>query len=422
MNQSTSKRHVIVVGAGIVGVSTALRARRHGFDVTLIDRLPPGDATSFGNAGVLASLSVVPVTVPGLLRKVPKMLADPVGPLYLRWRHLPKMASWLRAYLSNCKPERAQYIAEKLAGITGDSLEEHQSLAQGSPAERRIRTMGYAFAYRSRAAFDADAFAWDIRRSLGFEFEVFEGAAVREVEPTIGPNYQCLVVSHAQHGTIDEPGNYVKDLAATFAAEGGTIQQDEVTEIVVRDRRFTGVQLKGGGLLEGDSLALAGGVWSKQLLQPLGIDVPLEAERGYHVELHGANVQPQHAVSVTDGKFVATPMRGRLRLAGLVELAGIDAPPIEAPIKTLLTHARRIFPQLQWESQTEWMGRRPSTPDSLPVIGPVPDIDGVHLAFGHQHIGLTGGPRTGRLVADGIAGQRPNIDLAPYSVSRFAKR
>ncbi len=416
-----STQHVIVIGAGIVGVSTALRARRHGLDVTLIDRLPPGDATSFGNAGVLASLSVIPVTVPGLLGKVPKMLMDPIGPLYLRWQYFPKIIPWLRDYLSNCKPERTRYIAEHLAGVTGNSLEEHQALAKGTPAEKRIRTMEYAFAYRNRAGFDGDAFAWNIRRELGFDFDVHEGDAVREVEPALGPNYNCLVVSRAHHGTIDEPGNYVKDLAATFADEGGRILTADVREIVVRDQKFSGVRLESGEVVEGDNLALAGGVWSTRLLEPLGVKIPLEAERGYHVELHGCNVEPRHAVSITDGKFVATPMRGRLRLAGLVELAGIDAPAIKAPIKTLIAHAKNAFPDLQWESQTDWMGRRPSTPDSLPVIGPVPNIKGLHLAFGHQHIGLTGGPRTGRLVADSIAGQTPNVDLSPYSVERFKR-
>ena len=411
--------HVLVLGAGIVGVSTALRTLRHGIRVTLIDRLPPGDATSFGNAGVLASCSMIPVTVPGLPGKVPGMLADPHGPLYLRWRYLPKMLPWLRDYLKNCSKERATDIAGKLAGITSDSLQEHLTLAHGTAAEKRIRKMGYAFAYRTRAAFDSDAFGWNLRKQHGFEFEIFEDDAVREIEPTIGPAYQCLVVSHEQHGTIDEPGNYVKDLASTFVSEGGELVQAEVATIEVHDQQFEGLKLRDGRLLRADSLVLAGGAWSAQLLRPLGIHIPLEAERGYHVELCDCNIVPKHAVSVTDGKFVATPMNGRLRLAGLVELAGLDAPAISAPIRTLIARAKQIFPTLQYGETSEWMGRRPSTPDSLPVIGQAPGITGLHLAFGHQHIGLTSGPRTGRLLADSIAGLTPNVDMTAYSAERF---
>jgi D-amino-acid dehydrogenase len=418
--QQSEAKHVLVLGAGIIGVCAALRAVRRGMRVTLVDRLPPGDATSYGNAGVLATCSFVPVTVPGLLGKVPKLLADPLGPLYLRWRSLPRLMPWLMRYLANCEASRSRSIAKALSSLTADSYGEHFEIARGTAAERRVRKMAYAFAYRNRAGFEADAFGWNLRREFGTKFEVYEGAAASAVEPTLGSNYQCLVVAEEQHGTIDEPGEYVKDLAAAFVAEGGSVVQAEVAKIQVSDGSVRGVQLVSGEMLDADAVVVAAGVWSARLLEPLGINIPLEAERGYHVELSGCNKAPRHALSVTDGKFVATAMGDKLRLAGLVELASIDAPPIKAPIRTLLGRAEQIFDGLQYDSYTEWMGRRPATPDSLPVIGELPGAKGVHMAFGHQHIGLTCAPRTARLLVDNIAGSQANVDMSAYAVERFS--
>ena len=417
--EQDSPKRLLVLGAGIVGVATALRAQRRGMAVTLIDRSLPGDATSYGNAGVLASCSFVPVTVPGLLGKVPKLLTDPLGPLYLRWRSMPKLLPWQVRYMANCDEARSRAIAKQLASLTADSYGEHFEMARGTPAERRVRKMAYAFAYRSRAAFDADSFSWGLRRELGIEFDVFEGHAAHEVEPTLSDNYQCLVVSEQQHGTIDEPGEYVKDLARVFAAAGGEVVRAEVNNIVMKDGIFIGVSTSAGTQIDADAIVVAAGVWSAELLEPLGIKVPLIAERGYHVELHGCNKTPRHALSITDGKFVATAMGDRLRLAGLVELADIDSPPIKAPIRTLLARAEQVFSKLHYEHHTEWMGRRPSTPDSLPIIGAVPGAKGVHMAFGHQHVGLTCAPRTARLLVDMLAGTAPNIDMQPYALERF---
>ncbi|MEM7407325.1 MAG: FAD-dependent oxidoreductase [Pseudomonadota bacterium] len=416
---SRDKKHLLVLGAGIVGVASALRGLRAGLDVTLVDRLPPGDSTSFGNAGVLASLSFIPVTTPGLIGKVPSMLANPIGPVYVQWSRLPAMLPWLWRYLRNSSRERATAIAHSLAPLTLDSFAAHRDLAAGTPAARRVREMGYAFAYRDRAAFDGDAFGWNLRTEHGISYDVYEDDAAREVEPAMGRGYRCLVVSSEQHGTIDEPGNYVKELAEAFTSAGGTYRQAGVASLEVRDGRFAGLKLENGETLAGDDVVLAAGVWSAELLKPLGINIPLQAERGYHVELLGSNRVPRHALSVTDGKFVATPMGDRVRLAGLAEFASIDAPPSKAPVKTLLTRARQIFDDLEYESHTEWLGRRPTTIDSLPVLGELGRQQGIHLAFGHQHVGLTCAPTTARLVVDRIAGVPSNQDMAPYSAERF---
>ena len=408
---------VVVIGAGIVGVSTAIWLQREGRDVILIDRSGPGEGTSYGNGGVLASCSIVPVTVPGLIRKAPAMLLDPGQPLFLRWSYLPKLAPWLVRYLSHCKREDVERIADALLPIVGDSLADHQALSAGTGAEKWIVPSDYLFAYRDRAHFAGDSFGWSIRRARGIAWEEIEGPAVGDYDP-IFSNDIGFLARVPGHGMITDPGRYVKDLAAHAEKDGARIIKAEVTDFVREAGKVIGVRAS-GETISGSAVVVATGVWSKRLAAKLGLAVPLESERGYHIDLWGANRMPRSPVMIASGKFVATPMQGRLRLAGIVEFGGVEAPPSRAPFKLLLNQVKAAIPGISWDEAREWMGHRPAIADSIPVIGEAPALGGAFLGFGHHHIGLTGGPKTGRLLAQLIAGQRPNIDLAPYAPSRF---
>ena len=418
MSESTS---IIVIGAGIVGVATALNLLRAGRPVTIVDKQAPGDGASFGNGGILVPSSIVPVTVPGLLKKAPRMLLDPSGPLYLRWRYLPRLLPWLTQYLGHCTAEHTERIAAGLAPMVAQSLDEHRRLAKGTAAERRIRAMSYAFVYRDKAHYDADGFGWRLRRENGIVWRTVEGDAVLEAEPALDPAYRFLAIFDDQHGTIDAPGDYVKDLARAFVAEGGHIERREINRL---ERGADGrIRLHTDqGILGAETVVVATGAWSARLLASLGIKIPLESERGYHIELVEPSLTLNNALMLSEGKCVATPMSGRIRIAGLVEFAGLDAGPSRAPIRTLLTWAKRMFPGLTFEHHTEWMGHRPAPADSLPIIGSMPGADGLFAAFGHHHVGMTSGPRTGRLLADLIVGRRPNVDLSIYRPSRFTGR
>jgi len=418
--EPTGRNTVVVVGAGIVGIATALCLQRHGRDVVLIDRLEPGEGASFGNAGVLASSSIIPVTVPGLLAKVPKLLVDPLGPLYLRWSYLPRMLPWLFDYLRHCSEKRVRHIARHMAPLVADSLDEHQRLAEQTPAASRIVTKPYSFVFPDRAAFEADRLAWALRAGHDISWDIVEGGAVRAQEPTLAPRYKCLVCLRHQHGLIDHPGAYVKELARAFAAAGGRIVTGSVTGFLRTGHRVTGVATEAEEIVA-DTVVVAAGAWSARLLKSAGIHVPLESERGYHIELRKPSIMPNGALMIADGKFVATPMGNDLRLAGLVEFGGLDAAASAAPIRTLLKRAEMVFPGITYEDHTEWLGHRPAISDSLPVLGPVDSHPGLVLAFGHHHVGMTSGPRTGRLIADLIVGRHPNIDLSPYNVARFSK-
>ena len=414
MTQNT----VAIIGAGIVGVSTAIWLLRDGFRVVLVDKAGPGEGTSFGNGGILASCSVVPVTGPGLIAKAPRMALDPNQPLFVKWGYLPRMIPWLWRYLSHANRKDTARIAAALAPLAGDSLAEHQALADGTPAARWVVPCDYLYVYRDRAAYHGDAFGWDLRRQHGFRWEELEGAAFDAYDPAFADE-QGFAVRLPDHGRITDPGAYTKALAAHAESLGARIIKAEVTGIQRESGQVTGLRL-GGDALPCDAAVLAAGVWSKPLADSLGLNVPMETERGYHLELWSPSLTPRAPVMIASGKFVITPMEGRLRLAGVVEFGGLDAPPSARPIELLRENARAALPGLSWEAEKEWMGHRPAPADSIPLIGEAPGARGAYLGFGHHHIGLTCGPKTGRWLAQMIAGRKPNIDLAPYSPSRFA--
>ncbi|MEO1491971.1 MAG: FAD-binding oxidoreductase [Pseudomonadota bacterium] len=414
----TKPQSIAVVGAGIVGVSTAEWLRRDGHTVTLMDRTDPGQPaqTSYGNAGILAATSIVPVPVPGLLAKVPKMLLDPLGPLHLKWSYLPRLLPWLVPFLRRATREDVEKTAAALTNILGDTVEQHKALAGGTGAEHFITDGIYAFLYRSQDACDGDAWAHDLRAQHGARIEFRDLNRLREEDPHLGDHY-TYAACYMDHGWISDPGSYVAGLFAHYQSEGGGFQQGEVDDIAPRE---TGADVTVNGATQSfDHVVLAGGAWSGRLVQALGHKPGLESERGYHLVLKTPNHAPPFPYMLADGKFVATPMEGGLRCAGQVEFGGLDAGPSEAPFRIAKTRIKHLYPNLEWAGEERWLGHRPSTIDSVPFIGPSPKAPQIHFAFGAQHVGLTSGPKTGRLIADMIGGRTPNIDMTPFRVGRF---
>ncbi|MDE4141962.1 MULTISPECIES: NAD(P)/FAD-dependent oxidoreductase [Rhodobacterales] len=412
-----SAPQTIVIGAGIVGAATAIWLRRAGHEVTLIDKGEPGMGASYGNGCILASSAIVPVTTPGLLPKGPKYLMDPNFPLFMRWSYAPKLVPWLVKYLSHANDGDTRRIAKGLTHVIGDSVEQHQALTRGTPAAKWVQESDYCFAYEDRAAFDADKYVWDLRREAGFVPELIEGAEVQEREPILAPEMKLLAVMK-NHGYILNPGNYVRDLVNLLQEMGGRFVQAEVKDFDLSGGRISAVDTD-KGRFECREAVLATGVWSKPLMQKLGLNVPLEAERGYHIVFKGPSQTPNNPMMLASGKFVATAMDQGLRCAGIVEFGGLSEEKSKAPLALLRRKVKQCFPQMVAESEEEWLGYRPAPSDSLPLIGEVGST-GVYAAFGHHHVGLTGGAKTGRMVADMIAGQPSNIDLRPYEPDRFA--
>ncbi|MEO0544210.1 MAG: FAD-binding oxidoreductase [Pseudomonadota bacterium] len=411
------KKKVIIVGAGIVGVSAAIWLQREGHEVVLIDKAGPGEGASHGNGGILASCSIVPVTGPGLVSKAPRMLLDPNQPLFVKWRYLPKLMPWLVRYLSHANKADTQRIASALAPIIGDSLNDHLALATRTRAEKWITPSDFLYMYNDRRHFHDDAFTWSLRKAHGFDWEELEGDAFKQYDPAFADD-QGFAAKLPGHGHITDPGRYVKDLAAHVESQGGGIIHSEVVGFVRENGAVTGV-LVGGDAIACDEVIIAAGARSKPLCKQLGLDIPLESERGYHLELVEPNMMPRAPVMVSSGKFVVTPMDGRLRLAGIVEYGGLEAKASRGPLKLLRQKIQSVMPGLAWGETVEWMGHRPVPADSIPLIGKVPGTSNAWLGFGHHHIGLTGGPKTGRILSQLAAGKKPNIDLTPYAPSRF---
>lgn len=409
-------KHVVIVGCGIVGVSVAVWLQRAGHRVTLVDRAGPAGGTAYGNAGVLASSAVVPVTVPGIIRKAPGMLADRSSPLFMIWSYFPALLPWLVRYLGYANHADVLRIARALYPLLHDSLEQHQDLAAGTGAEQYVHPGFYYFAYGNRAEFVEEKAAWDVRRDLGYRWEEMDGAAFGDAEPVF-ENRFGFAVRLGGHGRISDPGEYVSALADHVVSQQGRLVIAEVRDIRLERDAVQGLVTREGEIAC-DAMVLATGAWSGPLVGKFGFGIPLETERGYHIELVNPSRMPAHPVMVASRKFVATPMDGRLRCAGLLEFGGLTAKSNRRALGLLEEQVGKLMPGLRYDRIEHWLGHRPAPADSIPYIGAVPGVAGAYMALGHHHVGLTAGAKTGRVLAQLISSGAADIDLDPYRVSR----
>lgn len=410
--------HVIVCGAGINGVSCALWLARKGVQVTLVDRAGPASGTSYGNAGVLASGSVIPVTVPGLLKKAPGMLMDSTSPLFMRWRYFPRLAPFLRKYMGHANIEHVRRYARAMTSLLSDSVAQHQALAKGTAAEPFISFEDYCFAYQTRAAFDAENWAWRIRQENGLPHKVVSGAEFAAQDPLYTDSFDTVVRSQ-NHGRISDPGAYIKTLCDEFLSLGGELKIATVTGLHMQGTKLTALQTSQGDI-SGDSFAFTLGPWAGDISRKLGLNVPFESEGGYHIELINPSDMPNNPVMVASGKFVVTPMRGRLRLAGVVDFSGLDGPDNQAALDLLERNVTELFPSLSYDRMDRWHGYRPTTANSLPLIGRIKKHPNAFVGFGHQHVGLTGGAKTGRLLSALVIEEPTEIDTSPFDPNVYA--
>ncbi len=408
---------ITVIGAGIVGISCAVQLQARGLSVAVIDRVPPGEATSHGNAGVFAVCGCIPVATPGFLWTVPRLLLDPHGPLSLPLGYLPQLAGWGSRFALNTRMQRFRHISSALNPLLENATGLHLAQAQMAGAEQYAKASPYFYLYKDEAAFQGDKLAWETRRKFGIEYELLRGDEIRAREPSIAPEFN-LVVALKHHGFSPNPGKLVKALAEHFVRQGGEFITGEVAKFNFRDNRPSEV-VTDRGIYPLNKLVLAGGAWSAKLAAQLGFEVPLESERGYHIELPNAGIALRTPIMFSAGKLVATPMENGIRFAGLVEFGGLKADPNYDFCERLLHHAKTLFPGINTAEHIKWMGHRPSISDSLPVIGPCPKHANVLYAFGHQHMGLTMAPRTGQIIAELATRGRSSLDLSPYRIDRF---
>ncbi len=418
---------VAVIGAGIVGACTAIELLRDGHKVTMIEPGQPGgeQAASYGNGGWLSPGSIIPVSMPGMWRRVPGWLRDPLGPLTMRVGYLPLLTPWLlRVLRAGATEARVAATAAALRPLVADAPERHRRLAEEAGVGELIERRGLLYVFPSRAEFEAEALAWRLRRDNGVRWLELPEDELRQQEPTLDRRYRFGVLLEAG-GHCTDPGAYVGALVAHAHAAGAALIQGQATGFRIEAGRLRAVRLRGSEV-PCEAAVICAGAHSKRLAREAGDRVSLETERGYHAVVAAPEVELRRPVMPSDGKMALTPMRAGLRAAGQVELAGLRAAPNWRRSAVLRDRLLGMFPGLPRELPEErgktWMGHRPSTPDGLPAIGPAGGCRDVFHAYGHGHIGLAAGAMTGRLVADLISGKAPTIDPAPYAPQRFDRR
>jgi D-amino-acid dehydrogenase len=418
-------RHVVVIGAGVVGAISAIEALKDGHRVTVIEPGEPGgdQAASYGNAGWLSSHSVIPPAEPGTWKKVPGFLLDPLGPLAIRWSYLPQAAPWLLRYLaSGWTAERVTKTAQALRALLSEAPRLHQGLAQQAGAGHLIERRGVLHVFPSRRHFEADAAAWGIRRQMGVQWLELSANELRRREPGLDSRYAFgLFVEEA--GSCRDPGAYVAALVAHARARGAQIVRDRATGFRIESGTLKAV-LTGAREIPCEAAVIAAGVRSKPLAALAGDRVPLQAERGYHVVIERPEAGPRTPMMAADCKAVASMTEAGLRMAGQVEIAAPDAAPNWRRARILRDRLLSLFPALPRdlpESRVRyWLGCRPSMPDGLPCIGFSSATRDIIHAYGHGHVGLVGSARSGRVVAQLLSGREPEIPTAPYDPRRFA--
>lgn len=409
---------VVIIGAGIVGLCLGWHCARRGMDVTLLDPGEPGGGASSGNAGAISAGSVAPLAMPGVLRQVPGMLTDPKGALHIPAAYWPRALPWLLRFLASARPARVEAIAGALAALQFGAIERHREIMAAEGALDLIRETGQLYLYRDEAHLAKDRASWELRRRHGLRVERLDAAGIAALEPGIAPGY-TLGLFLPEQGSVANPKRLAEVVARGVERQGGRILRSRVSAIATEAGRAIGAVTE-TGLVTGDITVLAAGAFSARLLAPLGIQVPLESQRGYHVMLPEAGVAPQRPIIPADRKAFITPMEHGLRIAGTVEFGGLDRAPNPKRAALLLEDLAKVYPQANAQGADGfWMGHRPCLPDSLPVLGPVARLPGLWCAFGHGHLGLTGSAPTAALLAAAMAGETPNTDLAPFAIERF---
>jgi D-amino-acid dehydrogenase len=409
--------HVTVIGAGIVGICCALKLRRDGHRVTVLDPKPPGTATSFGNAGIIAIGSIIPYSTPDLWKTVPAMLLDPLGPVRLRWRHLPRAAPWLARFVANGRASRFEAITAEMAPLVAAAHAAHAALISDNAIDPDLmRPLGYLYAFRDERKFEATSLHRELLARHGVAFAVLDGDEIGQLEPGLSAFRRGLLIPDGAF--VTEPVALTRAYAEAFLALGGEIRSETVRGFEIGARGPEGV-VTDGGRHDADRVVVAAGAWSRTLARMLGSDAPLEAKRGYHLSLPRNGITLNRPVIVGDHNYTLCPMRDGVRVTAGVEFGGLELAPDYRRIRRLLADARRSLPGLGDEVAREWMGHRPALPDSKPVIARSPRFETVFFAFGHGHLGLTLGAVTGQAIADLVAGRPPPVPLAPFAIDRF---
>jgi len=408
---------VIVLGAGIVGVSSALHLQDRGRRVALVDRRGPGEETSFGNAGLIESSSVVPYGFPRDLGTLLRYMRNRSTDLYWDYKALPSFATWLARFWWESSPARLKGAANDMLPLIRQSVAEHDVLIERAGLQSLAHDGGWIEAFRTRSEYERQASAAAVtERTFGLRVVPCDAAALVALEPGIAPGF-CGALHWQDPKSISNPGALTKGYARLFKEGGGALLTGDALTLRQEDDAWT-VQTS-QGRISAKEVVVALGPWADKVFEPLGYRIPLRAKRGYHMHYEATRSMLAIPLVDTEKGYVVAPMQGRLRLTTGVEIARREALPTGVQLERAEAVARPIFGLGRRLNDAPWLGLRPCTPDMRPVIGRAPRHRGLWFSFGHNHHGLTLGPVTGRLLAEMMTGEEPFTDPYPFRPERF---
>lgn len=408
---------VAIVGAGIVGLATAVALLDAGRRVVLIDADGIARGTSSGNAGGLAFSEILPLASKGMLRQLPRWLADPLGPLTVPPSYLPRIAPWLLRFWRSGWADRRDAATAAQAALMRLASTEMQALIDRAGLSEMVHEDGVLELYESEQELTASLPGWAERERHGIDFEHVRGARLAELQPGLSPRLVAGTFVPSWH-SVDDPYRFAATIGEHATGRGAELLQQRVVALRPAEGGVE-LSLADGSSLRARQAVVAAGAWSKSLTDPLGDAVPLETERGYNTTLPAGSLDLRRQLTFGGHGFVISKLASGIRVGGAVELGGLELPPNYARADAMLQKAARFLPGLTTEGGTQWMGYRPSLPDSLPVIGAASASPDIVYAFGHGHLGLTQSAATGRLVQQLLDRQPPAIDLSPFSPQRF---
>ncbi|WP_299638414.1 FAD-binding oxidoreductase [uncultured Ruegeria sp.] len=408
---------IVVIGAGIIGISTALELQKRGKQVLVLDREGVGAGASKGNAGAFAFTDIVPLATPGIMRKAPKWLFDPLGPLSIPPSYALNIAPWMLRFWRASWQDRYAAALSAQAALMDHSRAALESQIADVDGEALMQRDGQLQLFESEGEFRASLPTWDMRKDHGIPFDLLDSPdAIAEIQPGLHRRFTHAGFTPTWMNTVD-PASWTRHLATRFTARGGQVEIAAINALTPMD---AGVHLTTSiGEIDARHVIVAAGAWSHQLAKTLGDRIPLETERGYNATLPEGAFDLRTHLTFGGHGFVATRINGGVRIGGAVELGGLELPPNYKRADTLLAKAGRFMPDLNLEGGTQWMGFRPSLPDSLPVIDRSARASQVFYAFGHGHLGLTQSAGTADLVADLVTNAKPALDMKPYASTRF---
>ncbi|MBJ7550344.1 NAD(P)/FAD-dependent oxidoreductase [Marinomonas ostreistagni] len=418
-SQSQDKPTYAVVGAGVVGLCVALEAQRQGYQVTLLDGNEPGRAASFGNAGYLATEVIEPLATPATVRNAPKLWLNPDGPVCIPFKYLPKALPWYAKFLKAARPQQAMQGTQAISALNKRSQPAWLRTLLDIGQENLLVKAGNLVVWEDdRQKVAAHQLASKLQQHE-VDCEVVEGQRLAELEPELS-----LKLSHAVYVPeiyrLSDPYEVCQALFQAFIERGGHFINEKVMSLQASTHNIE-VHIPGHRHQFGH-VSLCAGAWTQTLLEQVGITVPLEAERGYHLTFPKNQSRIRHTILSADRRFVMSPLDSGLRVVGMSEIGGTELPPIEKRFSVLRKHTKALLPKLfgpEDAQSSEWMGHRPTLPDSLPVIDQHPKFPRLSFAFGHQHLGVTQAAITAELLLQKVDKRPTSVALRPYRVDRF---